>query len=434
MNRFAGPVGTILTLALLNSPLMAQDGEDCPSGITTGGCVMDTPEWSGKFRGRYEMADDSVNDTAHAMTGRVSLQYKSRHFNHWRGVVELEHVFTLDNSSYFDGGSSLAGIGSATIADPTGTEVNQGYIQYTGLPNFDVRFGRQKYSHRAYPWQRFLGTVSWRQNEQTVDGVTLGFTNQNQLNINAAYLYNVNRIFGRGNPIPNRKAYAVDAFILNGNYVISPNLKVDAYLFDVDFPNAEPLSATTLGLRFDGTFALGDVDFSYAAELASQSPDGTDYPGSDERTSYTLVQLGSTLVKDRNINLKLTREFLEGDGLVSFKTPLATLHAYQGWTDKFLSTPAFGIEDVYLSLSGDLNQAKWLFVIHQFQSDTSNFKYGSEYGASISFPVSTWQAGAKFAVYTAASNVNIQCVAAPCPSFSWARDTTKFWTWIQRSF
>ena len=423
-----------LTATLISVQALAEDANDCPSGITTGSCIMDTAEWSGKFRGRYEMADDSVNDSAHAITGRVSFQYKSRHFNHWRGIVELEHVFTADNSSYFDGGSSLAGIGHATVADPTGTEVNQGYVQYTGLPNFDVRFGRQQYSHRAYPWQRFLGTVSWRQNEQTVDGVTLGYTNQNQLNINAAYLYNVNRIFGRGNPIPNRKSYSVEAFILNGNYAISPTLKVDVYLFNVDFPKAESLSAITSGLRLDGTFALGDVDFSYAGEFASQSPDGTDRPGTDDRTIYTLMQFGSTLVKDRNIKLKLTREFLEGTGIVSFKTPLATLHAYQGWTDKFLSTPPFGVEDLYLSISGTLNQANWLFVVHQFQSDAQDFKYGSEYGASISFPVGTWQAGAKFAVYSAASTLDIQCGIAPCPPSPWARDTTKFWTWIQRSF
>ena len=30
-----------------------------------------------------------------------------------------------------------------------------------------------------------------------------------------------------------------------------------------------------------------------------------------------------------------------------FQTPLATLHAFNGWADKFLSTPVNGIEDLY---------------------------------------------------------------------------------------
>ena len=32
----------------------------------------------------------------------------------------------------------------------------------------------------------------------------------------------------------------------------------------------------------------------------------------------------------------------------AFQTPLATLHAFQGWADVFLSTPAAGIDDKYL--------------------------------------------------------------------------------------
>ena len=39
-------------------------------------------------------------------------------------------------------------------------------------------------------------------------------------------------------------------------------------------------------------------------------------------------------------------EVFASDGSRSaFRTPLATLHRFQGWTDKFLGTPPAGVED-----------------------------------------------------------------------------------------
>ena len=37
-----------------------------------------------------------------------------------------------------------------------------------------------------------------------------------------------------------------------------------------------------------------------------------------------------------------------------FTTPLATLHKFQGWADKFLTTPPNGIEDLYATASVNL--------------------------------------------------------------------------------
>ena len=34
-----------------------------------------------------------------------------------------------------------------------------------------------------------------------------------------------------------------------------------------------------------------------------------------------------------------------------FTTPLATLHKFQGFADKFLTTPANGIRDTYIELA-----------------------------------------------------------------------------------
>ena len=43
-----------------------------------------------------------------------------------------------------------------------------------------------------------------------------------------------------------------------------------------------------------------------------------------------------------------------GSGNRAFQTPLATKHAFQGWADQFLTTPADGIEDAYLGVTAPL--------------------------------------------------------------------------------
>ena len=48
-------------------------------------------------------------------------------------------------------------------------------------------------------------------------------------------------------------------------------------------------------------------------------------------------------------------ENLEGNGSRGFATPLATLHAFQGWADVFLGTPASGLRDIYVRGSWNIS-------------------------------------------------------------------------------
>ena len=47
----------------------------------------------------------------------------------------------------------------------------------------------------------------------------------------------------------------------------------------------------------------------------------------------------------------LAVERLDGNGAQAFQTPLATLHAFQGWADVFLNTPRDGLRDVSATAS-----------------------------------------------------------------------------------
>ena len=89
-----------------------------------------------------------------------------------------------------------------------------------------------------------------------------------------------------------------------------------------------------------------------------------------------------------------------GDG--QFNTPLATLHIWNGWADKFLTTPENGLSDTYFSLEGKYKRFGMNGVFHLFQSDTGNMDYGNEMDLLFTY-TSPWQQlfGFKAAFYGA---------------------------------
>ena len=65
------------------------------------------------------------------------------------------------------------------------------------------------------------------------------------------------------------------------------------------------------------------------------------------------------------------------DGAVGFRTPLATLHKFNGWADLFLTTPGAGLQDTYLRL-GYVRDAWTLSVrFHDFRADADWLSEGA---------------------------------------------------------
>ena len=98
-------------------------------------------------------------------------------------------------------------------------------------------------------------------------------------------------------------------------------------------------------------------------------------------------------------------------------SPLATLHAFNGWTDKFLTTPDTGLEDIYLLVSGKCHGWKWLGAYHEFSADEGGADYGDELGFAVSRTFrKLYTVGLKYAAYGADT---------------FATDTDKFWITLQ---
>ena len=65
-----------------------------------------------------------------------------------------------------------------------------------------------------------------------------------------------------------------------------------------------------------------------------------------------------------------------------FRTPLATLHAFQGWADKFLITPPGGIDDLFATVKYKAGNWNLTGVYHDFSPETGSGDYGSEFDVS----------------------------------------------------
>ncbi len=380
-------------------------------------------DWDLNLRYRFEHVDDNLNRNAKASTVRAAGSYRSAEVSGFGIGVEVEHVSVLGNDTYNNGGAN-GKTQYAVVADPKGTEFNQAYIQFSGLPNTTMRYGRQEITHRPTPFHRYVGSVLWRQNYQSFDGFHLVSNPRPDLTVNAGYIHNVNRIFGEGNDLPNRSDFDLDGILFRTVYSGFDGANVEGYVYNLDFTKATDLSTRTLGLRISGERTLNEAtNLLYAVEGARQT-DVAANPRDDLSLTYWMLDIGIKAPNMRNLTLKLTHERMEGDGLNGFRTPIATLHAYQGWTDKFLATPATGLKDTYLTLSANLGPVALLITHHDFRAEQGSFNYGREWGLmATTKPMKKLTLGFKFAHYD--SNRNSSNIGPT------ARDATKFWAWAQ---
>ncbi len=347
------------------------------------------------LRLRYESVNDddaAAKDSATALTLRSRLGYETAGFNGFKVLYEIEDVraaiddYAPENTDY------------DTVADPENTEINRAQISYS-KDGFSLVAGRQ----RIIPDNaRFVGNVGWRQNEQTFDAVKAAYKTGN-LNLQYAYIDQVNGIL--------RKFDAdVTSHLLNATYsgLKAGNLTAYAYLLKDDDSDAK---LDTYGARFTGKTAVNDLSLIYSAELATQSSDDVD-------ASYYALEGGVVL---SGFTLALGNETLgSDDGTYGFQTPLATKHAFNGWADKFLVTPADGLSDTYIKAMGTVAGVKLLAMYHEYSTDEGNDDKGSEVNflAARSF-AEYYSAGLKYAAYSAGDN---------------GSDSNKAWLWLEAKF
>ncbi len=370
-------------------------------------------------RVRYETVDqDNALKDADALTLRTTLGYKTGLFNGFSGFVEFEDVSELGSDSY---NSTTNGQGMySVIADPDGTEVNQAYLQYNGFGS-EFKLGRQEIFYRQAPFHRFIGNVLWRQNHQSYDAISVSNSSLADTKLSYAYINKVNTIFGDDRNVGtfiDDGVIDLDAHLFNVQYSGLPMGNLEAYGYLFDYEDAKTTSSQTFGVRFSGAQAVDEsMKVLYSAEYANQS----DYKdGTMDDQGYYLVELGT---KYKGWVAKLSHEVQEGDGVSSFKTPLGTNHAYQGWADQFLTTPAQGLKDTYFTVVGNVLGAKLVAVYHDYETDEDGLDAGSELDVLLQKSFAKhYTVGVKFADYNADDE------------YTSTVDTEKFWVFGQVKF
>jgi hypothetical protein len=363
------------------------------------------------FRYRYELVDqEGFAKDAHASTLRTRLTYQSPFYSDFGFLVEFDDVRVVGNDLY--NSTRNGNTNRPVVADPEGTEVNQALVTYKGFENTLIRAGRRRIKLDN---DRFIGNVGWRQNAQTYDSLSISNLSLPNTTIEYAYIGNVNRIFGPNDGTPPAN-YDSDSHILNAKYSMWPNLDITAYAYLLDLENAPAASNRTLGIRVVGSNVVNDrISIGYTIEYADQGDYG-DNPN-DYSADYILLE---GVLTTGGVTAKLGYEVLGGGAVQAFQTPLATLHAFQGWADKFLATPTGGIEDLYVSVAKKYRGTSYSVVYHRFDPETGGPNYGSEWDLVVKRPFAErYSIGLKYANYNASSH---------------ATDTQKLWVMFGAKF
>ncbi|HEV7607922.1 MAG TPA: alginate export family protein [Steroidobacteraceae bacterium] len=373
------------------------------------------------MRLRSEDVDQApLAEDAQALTLRLRLGFETGKAWNTSLLLEGDAIIPIQDD-YRPDPAVANNVTFPVVADDEAYEINRFQLTNTSLPGTTMTLGRQRI---LLDDQRFIGNSGWRQNEQTFDALRVVNRSVANLVLDATYLNRVNRVNGPDSP---QGVYKGDSFLLNAGYQTKLG-RISAFGYLLDFEpitnipaGINPLrdSTATYGVRFAGERPVGKIKLAYAASYATQ----TDY--ADNALDFDLadefVELTATF---RQFGLGVGTEIMEGNGVKGFTTPLASLHKFQGWADKFTTTPPNGIEDLYANASvtlkgvGVLDTLGFIVSYHDYDAERIAADYGSEWDASIAAKHKRFNLLLKYADYQQGALVT-------------ARTTSKLWAQLE---
>lgn len=361
---------------------------------------------------RYEHADqDGLALDSGALTLRVRAGVQASH-GPLTALVEAQGNLAIAGDHY-DG---LQGAATRPlIADPQNVAISRAQLGLK-LPFAMLTAGRQR---SLLDDERFVGGVGFRQNGQSFDAVRAEVAPFKGLKADLTYAWSVRTIWGVDGTGARQRAVGGDNIFANLSY-LTPVGTLTGFGYWVDQDEAAVqgfrLSSKTFGARLAGTRPIGRAKLGYQLSYARQSDMGRN--PNDYAADYWLADLVLDLNGPR---LGAGYEVLgasSGSALTSFQTPLGTNFKFQGWADKYLTTPPDGVRDLYVSAGwswkaigparGVTLQAAW----HRYESDRLTRHYGDELNLLASAKFGKTTASVRFADYQADL---------------FATDTRKFW-------
>ena len=363
---------------------------------------------------RYENVDQESLGTANGDPIRLRLGFLTPKLWNLQAFIEFEGntpVFVDDYNSLRNGKTQFP-----VIADPQVAEVNQGWLGFTGVPDTDLKAGRQRITYDNVRW---IGNVVWRQMEQTFDSVSVVNKSLPNTTIQGAFLWNVKNILS--------KDISMTSPIFNIAYTVPNFGKLTGYAYLLDYSGTNPsllrFSTQSYGIRLKGKGGLADnLNALYTAEYAYQQ----DYQNNPNRYEadyfhviggFEIPEIGWGFT---NLTGQVGWEQLGSENDVGLQTPLGTNHAFNGWADQFLVTPPKGIRDLYGVISTLLYGVKMAAIYHQFDSAVGGINYGHEIDALV--------------VKKFAKHYTVLFKYANYFARNFATDTQKFWVSVGVDF
>jgi len=411
----------VLALALAVTALngSADAATTLADAVESGAPIID-------LRARFEdLTQSNKSKHATATTIRARLGYQTGDFLGFSALTDVDIVQHVGPKHFNDSINGL--VAYPQIADPDMVALNRLQLSYgfrladttaaNSTPDLKITMGRQRL---ILGNARFIGNADWRQHEQTFDALSVVDTSIAATTLSYDYVTRVNRVFG---PKSAAGTYDSHSHLFNAVYGgLLPVLKLEAYAYLLDLRQAPTLSTATYGLRGDGTFDLGSgltarLNGAYAHQSAyARNPLAIDL-------SYYLGEAGFGY---QGFTGLVGYEVLDGNGTMGFQTPLASLHAFQGWAETFLTKPPNGLKDLYFRGSYGLgsvpvfSRVTATLTYHDFEAQHLSASYGNEWDAQLEGQINAHLVvDIAYADYTG---------AGPFP------DKTVFWTYATYRF
>jgi hypothetical protein len=463
-------------------PVLAEDAAPVPEAATEYTLLdaIKTGKPMTSFRLRYESVSQDglgpVNTPAantdlkdgKGTTLRSLIGWQTAPFHNFSFAAQLIDVSKLQddyndstNSTLINGLSNQPGREQyAKIVDPDYTGVNQLYLDWTGIKNTRLRIGRQQVNLDNV---RFVGDIGFRQVMQVFDGESVLNKSIPDTQI---FLAHFNRVRQITTVLRNDGSLN----IANVKYSISPTESVVGYAYLSSFEdlglgrgwfgnaagtaggakngnaNAKADQSNAIfGMRLDGAHKIDD-DWKvlYTAEYAKQS----DYEGGDDRIDAHYYKIGGGAAYG-NFSLRADQELLSSNnGEYAFQTPFGTNHLFQGWVDKFLTTPLEGIRDTFVTATYKIGDFTFFADYHWLDSD-ENFhtvgggmaangdRYGKEWNVAASYAYNAnISAKVEYGKFTEGDHYALLANTADSTTGNRGRfrDTDKLWLTLMYTF
>ena len=401
-----------LILSLAATPLIlgsiavsAQAADDVATGAAApadaGFNILSDVKFKGELRTRYQYLDiDALSsrkvnslDPASIITNRTNLNFSAKLFELEGLNAEMELNAVNDFGSQYGDGTQIdkhvpAKVrGSNKAGEVAEAKISQANISYTNSGTTGL-VGRKTVNIDN---QRWVGSVGWKQNFQTLDLALLAYATEDKaFNIMAAYVYGVNAIGDTGYDYGQGAVYngvvgsgSTTSGVLHASYKIMDPLTITGYGYLLGSVS------DTYGLSATGKISLADgINMNYRAEYALQTKASLEHSqlgpksaADNVSSQYINADVGANI---KGVLVGLNYEVLGANkdydrtkaaSGPALQTRLATKHKFNGWADQFLKTPDGGLQDINARLGyKSKSVGKVLAVYHKFGTaqDMSN--------------------------------------------------------------